>query len=76
MEIKLSWKSYLLIEKYLGCLLSGSKVKAQNTYSYIHKVTGQVWENQNKLASTLIKAITSLHLPKSISTDHMTQIQF
>ena len=33
-------------------------------------VTGQVWESQKKgLASTLITATTSVHLPKPASTD-------
>ena len=50
-------------------LLSGNTVQPENTYSWILKVTGQVWESQKKISITLITVTTSVHLPKSVSTD-------
>ena len=50
-------------------LLSGGTVQPENTYSCILKVTGQVWESQKRISITLIKATTSVHLPKPVSTD-------
>ena len=50
-------------------LLSGNTVQPENTYSYILKVTGQVWESQKRISITLITATTSVHLPKPVSTD-------
>ena len=50
-------------------LLSGSTVQPENTYSCILKVTGQVWESQKRTSITLITATTTVHLPKSVSTD-------
>ena len=47
-------------------LLSGSTVQPENTYSRILKVTGQVRENYKKIASTLITATTSVHVPKPV----------
>ena len=38
-------------------LLSGSTVQPENTYSCILKVTGQVWENQKRISTTLITII-------------------
>ena len=53
----------------LVSLLSGSTVQPENTYSCILKVTGQVWESQNRISITLITANTSVHLPKPVSID-------
>ena len=50
-------------------LLSGGTVQPEKTYSCILKVTCQVWESQKKISITLIKATTSAHLPKPVSTD-------
>ena len=50
-------------------LLSGGTVQPENTYSCILKVTGQVWEAKKRISITLIKANTSIHLPKPVSTD-------
>ena len=50
-------------------LLSSSTVQPEKTYSYILKVTGQVWESQKRISITLITAITSVHLPKPVSAD-------
>ena len=45
-------------------------MQPENTYSSILKVTGQVRESQKiGYASTLITATTSVHLPKTVSTD-------
>ena len=48
----------------LVSLLSVGTVQPEKTYSYILKVTGDVWESQKR-----ITAITSVHLPKPVSTD-------
>ena len=50
-------------------LLSGGTVRPKNNYSCILKVTGQVWESQERISITLITATTSVHLPKPVSTD-------
>ena len=50
-------------------LLSGSTVQPENTYSYIVKVTGQVWESQKRISITLITASTSVHVQKPVPTD-------
>ena len=50
-------------------LLSSSTVQPEKTYSYILKVTGQVWESQKRISITLITATTSVHLPKPVSAD-------
>ena len=51
-------------------LLTGSTVQPENTYSCILKVTGDRSEKAKKrIASTLITATTSIHLPKPLSTD-------
>ena len=62
---KASW----LLPPSLVSLLSGATLQPENTYSHILKVTGHVWESQKGLASTLITATTSVHLPKPASTD-------
>ena len=48
-------------------LLSGGTVQAENTYSCILKVTGQVRESQKRIS------INSVHLPKPVSTDLTTK---
>ena len=60
--------SWLLLPSSVS-LLSGSTVQPENTYSCILKVTGQVWESQKRISITLIKATTSIHFPKPVSTD-------
>ena len=51
-------------------ILSGGTVQPENTYSCIHKVTGQVWESQERISiNTIFTATTSVHLPKPVSTD-------
>ena len=76
MALKLPQYFYLLMEKPLGCYLQvrspyfqATQVQPENTYSYILKVTGQVWESQKRISITLITATTSVHLPKPVSTD-------
>ena len=49
--------------------ISSNKVQSENTYSCAIKVKGQVWENKKQDTSKLITATTSIHLPKSVSTD-------
>ena len=48
-------------------LLSGGTVQPENTYSCLLKLTGQIWESWKSI--TLITATTSIHLPRSVSTD-------
>ena len=51
-------------------------VEPENTYSCILKEIGQFWESQKRVTSTLITATTSVHIPKSVSTDVQLKIQF
>ena len=60
--------SWLLLPSSVS-LLSGGTVQPENTYFCILKVTGQVWESQQRISITLITATTSVHLPKPVSTD-------
>ena len=61
--------SWLLLPSLVS-LLSGSTVQSENTFSYILKVTSQVWESQKRISiNSLITATTSSHLPKPVSTD-------
>ena len=53
----------------LVSLLSGGTVQAENTYSHILKVTGQVWESQKSISINTNHTTTSIHLPKPVSTD-------
>ena len=60
--------SWLLLQGSVS-LLSGGTVQSENTNSYILKVTGQVWESQQRITIKLNTATTSVHLPKPVSTD-------
>ena len=76
MALKLPQYFYLLMEKAFGRYFQVrspyyqvAQCNQKNTYSYILKVTGQVLESQKRISVTLITATTSIHLPKSVSTD-------
>ena len=60
--------SWLLLPSSVS-LLSGGTGQPENTYSCILKVTGQVRESQKRISITQITGTTSVHLPKSVSTD-------
>ena len=50
-------------------LLSGGTMQPDNAYSGILKVTGQVWESQERININPNTGTTSVHLPKSVSSD-------
>ena len=52
-----SWKSLLDATSNLGLLLSGDKEQPENTYFYIFKVTGKVWDNQVSTELTITNPI-------------------
>ena len=53
----------------LVSLLSGGTVQAENTYSHILKVTGQVWESQKRISINTKHSYHSIPLPKPAVTD-------
>ena len=60
--------SWLLLPS-LSPYLSSGTVQPENTYSCILKVGGQVSESQKRISINIITTTTSIHVPKSVSTD-------